>query len=165
MESDGVWAGALLYSKQRCWVLEYCSAVKMSGRESALVAGLLEQSKVASTGFLVPLVPNTGKLIQVREANQSSFCIVPTLTILAHNIYSTKQAARKSHPEARQLLPTGHRQGGKELVQSRQYLVLSAALAGEPPSRLPRGQADAATSVAPEAVEQPVGATHGRKQG
>lgn len=81
----------------------YCSAVKMPGRRSALVAGLLEQSKVASTSLRVPLGPNTGKLIQVREANQSSFCMVPTN--LLTNIYGTKQAARKSHPEARQLLP------------------------------------------------------------
>lgn len=54
---------------------------------------------------------------------------------------------------------TGHRQGGKELVQSRQYLWPSTALAGAPSSLLPRGQADAVASVAPEAVEQPVGAT------
>ncbi|PTB35654.1 uncharacterized protein TrAFT101_009311 [Trichoderma asperellum] len=109
----------------------------MPGRRSALVAGLLEQSKVASTSLRVPLGPNTGKLIQRQEK-------------------ATQRLASFYH---------GPSPGGKELVQSRQYSVSSAALAGEPPSRLPRGQADAVASVASEAVEQPVGAPHGRKQG
>lgn len=153
MESDGVLASVLDAN-----VLG--TAVKEARQPDFIIAE--DQSRVTDTR----IASSSGArhmLNRYERQNEHSYTI--------SSVSLPQAAARKSHRGSRQLpqwaIPTGHRQGEKRAATStsRQYLLLTAPFAGEPPSLLPRGQADAVASVAPAAVEQPVGATHGRKQG
>lgn len=152
MESDGVW---LLYTRRR--------GVGYSSQEARLPDFIIaeDQSRVTDTR----IESSSGArhmLNRYERQNEHSYTI--------SSISLPQAAARKSHRGSRQLAvgyTDGPSPGGEKscYCMSRQYLILTASFADEPPSLLPRGQADAVASLAPAAVEQPVGATHGRKQG